>query len=137
MVSSGWSALSVRIVPGSVLAITGPVDHAAVFPLCRAAVHHGGAGTTAASIRAGLPTMVCWFSADQPFWGAALVRTGAGVSMKFSALNTDSLTERLATLLADRTASRAQELAASMTPPADAVRASADIVERAFTTSDM
>jgi UDP:flavonoid glycosyltransferase YjiC (YdhE family) len=57
--------------------------------------------------------------------------------MKFSALNTDSLTERLATLLADRTASRAQELAASMTPPADAVRASADIVERAFTTSDM
>jgi len=137
VVSSGWSALSVRIVPGSVLAITGPVDHAAVFPLCRAAVHHGGAGTTAASIRAGLPTMVCWFSADQPFWGAALVRTGAGVSMKFSALNTDSLTERLATLLADRTASRAQELAASMTPPADAVRASADIVERAFTTSDM
>jgi UDP:flavonoid glycosyltransferase YjiC (YdhE family) len=34
----------------------------------RATVHHGGAGTTAASLRAGIPSIVCPFFGDQPFW---------------------------------------------------------------------
>lgn len=129
VVSSGWSTIEERIDPSSAVATVGPVDHADIFPLCRAAIHHGGAGTTAASIRAGLPTMTCWFSADQPFWGAALTRTGAGHSVKFSRLNTDTLTAGVNVLLRHETSSRARELAASMTSPAAALRAAADLVE--------
>ncbi|CKN91514.1 glycosyltransferase [Mycobacterium tuberculosis] len=36
------------------------VSHAAVFPTCRAVVHHGGAGTTAAGLGAGIPTLILW-----------------------------------------------------------------------------
>jgi vancomycin aglycone glucosyltransferase len=49
------------------------VGQAAVFPACRAIVHHGGAGTTAASLRAGVPTLILfavWL--DQPMWAAAV-----------------------------------------------------------------
>jgi UDP:flavonoid glycosyltransferase YjiC (YdhE family) len=41
-------------------------------------VHHGGAGTTAASLRAGVPTLVTPFFADQPFWGQRVVELGVG-----------------------------------------------------------
>ncbi|WP_338893046.1 glycosyltransferase [Rhodococcus sovatensis] len=129
VVSSGWSALDEFMDPTAAVATVGPVDHATLFPLCRAAIHHGGAGTTAASIRAGLPTMTCWFSADQPFWGAALTRTGAGTSAKFTTLTTDTLASGIATLLRTDTASRAAELADSMTPASDSLQAAADLIE--------
>ncbi|SNT34537.1 glycosyltransferase [Rhodococcoides kyotonense] len=133
LISSGWSAFDERIDDASPVAVVGPVDHASVFPLCRAAIHHGGAGTTAASIRAGLPTMVCWFSADQPFWGAALVGLGAGVSTKFSRLDGTTLTAALETLLTDSTAAAARDLAAAAIRPEDALRAAADLVEWSVT----
>ena len=43
-----------------------------------AAVHHGGAGTTAAALRAGIPSVVVSFFADQFFWGSRLHQIGAG-----------------------------------------------------------
>lgn len=46
------------------------VPHDWLFPRVSAAVHHGGAGTTASSLRAGLPTLIVPFGGDQPFWGA-------------------------------------------------------------------
>ncbi len=50
--------------------------HAAVFPRCAAVVHHGGAGTAHASLRAGVPSVVVPHVADQFFWGAELRRLG-------------------------------------------------------------
>lgn len=131
VVSSGWSAIDESVDPTAAVATVGPVNHATLFPLCRAAIHHGGAGTTAASIRAGLPTMTCWFSADQPFWGAALTRTGAGTSAKFTTLTTDTLAAGIDTLLRPETAARAAELADSMTPAMDSLRVAADLIEGA------
>jgi UDP:flavonoid glycosyltransferase YjiC (YdhE family) len=46
--------------------VVGTVNYADVFPSCRAVVHHGGAGTTAAAVRAGIPTLILWSVADQP-----------------------------------------------------------------------
>jgi UDP:flavonoid glycosyltransferase YjiC (YdhE family) len=43
-----------------------------------AVVHHGGAGTTAAGLRYGKPTLVCPFFGDQFFWGEMVGRSGAG-----------------------------------------------------------
>ncbi len=50
--------------------------HDGLFPLMSAAVHHGGAGTTAAAARAGIPSVIVPFFGDQPFWAHCLYRKG-------------------------------------------------------------
>ena len=50
------------------------MKHAAVFPACRAVVHHGGAGTTAAGLRAGVPSLALWVGLDQQLWAGAIER---------------------------------------------------------------
>ncbi|UYN99861.1 MAG: glycosyltransferase family 1 protein [Devosia sp.] len=52
--------------------------HDALFPLVASTIHHGGAGTTGASLRAGKPTTICPFLGDQPFWGRQVARLGVG-----------------------------------------------------------
>ena len=52
------------------------VDHATVFPRCAAVVHHGGSGTTAATLRAGVPQLLCPFGFDQPAWAERLLWRG-------------------------------------------------------------
>lgn len=52
--------------------------HPHLFPLLAATVHHGGAGTTAASLSAGKPTFVCPVGADQFFWGQRVHMLGCG-----------------------------------------------------------
>ena len=54
------------------------VPHAWLFPRVAAVVHHGGAGTTAAGLRAGVPTIVIPFFGDQPFWGRRVADLGVG-----------------------------------------------------------
>lgn len=74
---TAWGGL--RSAEGSdrVFAIeTVPFDW--LWPQCAAVVHHGGAGATSASLRAGIPTIVVPFFADQPFWGQRVYELGAG-----------------------------------------------------------
>src|SRR5581483_10491641 len=66
------------------LKVVDAVNHAAVFPLCRAVVHHGGAGTTAAALRAGVPALILWHWLDQPFWAASLQHLKVGFGRRFS-----------------------------------------------------
>lgn len=54
----------------------GAVDHRALFPRCAAVVHHGGAGTSHAAARAGVPQAVVAFLDEQVAWGKALGRAG-------------------------------------------------------------
>ena len=54
------------------------VPHGWLLPRCKAIIHHGGAGTTAAGLRSGIPNLVVSFAADQPFWGARVHSIGAG-----------------------------------------------------------
>ncbi|GAA2428245.1 glycosyltransferase [Actinomadura vinacea] len=54
------------------------VPHTWLFPRMAAVVHHGGAGTTAAGLRAGAPTVVCPFFGDQAYWGRRVAALGAG-----------------------------------------------------------
>jgi UDP:flavonoid glycosyltransferase YjiC (YdhE family) len=62
--------------------------HDGLFPLMSAAVHHGGAGTTAAAVRAGIPSVIVPFFGDQPFWAYCLHRKGVAPP----ALNRKNLT---------------------------------------------
>ncbi len=71
--------------------VVGAVNHAAIFPACRAVVHHGGAGTTSAGMRAGIPTLVLWIGADQPIWAAQVKQLKVGSGRRLSATTRESL----------------------------------------------
>ncbi|RSN16793.1 glycosyl transferase [Streptomyces sp. WAC 05977] len=74
----------------------GDVPHAWLFPRTAAVVHHGGAGTTAAALRAGVPSLICPVFSDQPYWGDRVFRLGAGPRpLPLRDLTVDSLTARL------------------------------------------
>jgi hypothetical protein len=80
LLSAGWSDLGALDIPESVFLIKGDIPHDWLFADGRvcAVCHHGGAGTTAAGLRAGLPTIIVPFFGDQPFWGSAVAAAGAG-----------------------------------------------------------
>jgi UDP:flavonoid glycosyltransferase YjiC (YdhE family) len=107
------------------------VNHAAVFPSCRAVVHHGGAGTTAAGIRAGVPTLVLWVAAEQPLWGKQVTRLGVGRSRRFTASTRDSLLSDLRAVLTAEITDRSRLLATQMIAPSDSVAKAADLLEAA------
>lgn len=73
----GWQDLGRGALPETVLRVD-DVPHEWLFPRCAAVVHHGGAGTTAAGLRAGVPAVVCPYFADQPFWAARVAALGVG-----------------------------------------------------------
>ena len=110
--------------------VVGAVNYAATFPACRAIVHHGGSGTTALGLRAGIPTLILWTGGDQPFWGAQLKRLKVGTTRRFATTTRESLVADLRTILAPQYATQARELATRMTKPADSVMAAADLVEK-------
>ncbi|PHP04665.1 hypothetical protein B6F37_08780 [Mycobacterium tuberculosis variant bovis] len=107
------------------------VSHAAVFPTCRAVVHHGGAGTTAAGLRAGIPTLILWVTSDQPIWAAQIKQLKVGRGRRFSSATKESLIADLRTILAPDYVTRAREIASRMTKPAASVTATADLLEDA------
>ncbi|KAI8391677.1 uncharacterized protein BYT42DRAFT_610878 [Radiomyces spectabilis] len=77
------------------------VPHDWLFPRIRGVVHHGGAGTTAAGLKAGLPTIIKPFFGDQRFWGQRIEELGVGVCMP--KLSVDKLTDALVTITENKT----------------------------------
>jgi sterol 3beta-glucosyltransferase len=74
---SGWGGLGTLPQEGDVF-LADAVPHDWLFPRMAAVVHHGGAGTTGAAIRAGVPAAVVPFSVDQPFWASRVAALGVG-----------------------------------------------------------
>lgn len=74
---SGWSGLKTNDLPESIFMIDS-VPHSWLFPRTSAVVHHGGASTVAAGLRAGVPSIVIPFFGDQPFWGQRIADLGVG-----------------------------------------------------------
>jgi UDP:flavonoid glycosyltransferase YjiC (YdhE family) len=109
--------------------VVGTVNFAAIFPACRAVVHHGGGGTTAAGLRAGVPTLILWTLPDQPLWGAVVKRLKVGTARRFSSTTEKSLVADLHTILAPQYAARARQIATQMTKSTESVTAAADLVE--------
>jgi sterol 3beta-glucosyltransferase len=77
VIATGWGGLG-DVEGGDQTMVIERAPHRWLFPRVAAVVHHGGAGTTAAGLLAGRPTVVCPFQGDQYFWGAAVHRVGAG-----------------------------------------------------------
>jgi UDP:flavonoid glycosyltransferase YjiC (YdhE family) len=101
VVQSGWAELALASVPPHVI-VTKYVPHAWLFARAHAVVHHGGAGTTAACFRAGVPQAIVWHLGDQPVWGRHVARLGVGPSpIAARGLTAKALRSALDALLVD------------------------------------
>lgn len=116
LVSKGWGGLGGDSleVPENIFML-GNVPHDWLFQHVSCVVHHGGAGTTAAGITAGKPTIVVPFFGDQPFWGAMIARAGAGPPPIHSKqLTADKLAEAIKEALKPSMLEKAKELASKI-----------------------
>lgn len=116
LVSKGWGGLGADSVgiPDGVFML-GNCPHDWLFQHVSAVCHHGGAGTTAAGINAGKPTIVVPFFGDQPFWGAMVARAGAGPDpLPYKELTAEGLAKAIRVATKPETLERARELGAKI-----------------------
>jgi sterol 3beta-glucosyltransferase len=106
VLASGWGGLKASGLPPSVYMLES-APHDWLFPQVAAVVHHGGAGTTAAGLRAGKPTIISPFMADQPFWGNLVYQLGVGPKpIPQKRLTEGGLAEAIRTAVQDETMKR-------------------------------
>lgn len=99
VLQAGWSQLGEGALPKTILRAQ-YVPHDWLFPRAAGVVHHGGAGTTAAVLRAGVPHVVVHHLADQVHWGRLLARRGlAAPPISHHKLDADSLSAALHAVL--------------------------------------
>ncbi|MGV9347184.1 glycosyltransferase [Streptomyces spiralis] len=112
-----------------VLAV-GDVPHALLFPRVAAVVHHAGAGTSAAALGAGVPSVPVPVTADQPFWAARLAALGAATDpVLFGELTAERLADALDRAARDGRHARAAATAARRMAGEDAVGRTVKVVE--------
>lgn len=78
VLASGWGGLGAEALPKTIFPIH-EIPHSWLFPKMAALVHHGGMGTTAAGLRAGIPALILPVGGDQPFWADRIQRLGVGI----------------------------------------------------------
>ena len=106
---TGWGGLTAGPHDKDVY-VAEAVPHSWLLPRVRAVVHHGGAGTSAAAARAGAPSLVIPFCADQFFWADLLARRGVAPPALFPAHVASRLGPALDELLGAPIAERARVL---------------------------
>lgn len=77
VIAVGWGGISAADLPDAIFKLD-VCPHDWLFPQTSVVVHHGGAGTTAAGLRAGVPSIVVPHFADQPFWAERVKIAGVG-----------------------------------------------------------
>lgn len=129
IIAAGWGGLDADHCADTVFRIDS-VPHDWLFPRVSAVVHHGGAGTTAAGLRAGCPTLICPIFGDQPFWGEVVHQLGAGAAPIYQKkLTVDNLHDAIARLLTTPSIKkRANELAAQIREE-DGIAAAIAVIE--------
>lgn len=97
----GWGAVAQMPASASVF-YAEDVPHSWLFPYMAAVVHHGGAGTTAAGLRAGVPSIITPFLLDQYSWADCVVKSGVGLRPADSKrLTAEKLAEAIHTTVTD------------------------------------
>lgn len=74
---AGWAGLNAADL-GNSICVVESAPHDWLYPQAALVVHHGGAGTTGAMFRAGVPGVIVPFTAEQPFWGRRVAALGCG-----------------------------------------------------------
>lgn len=116
LLSKGWGGMGADdlSLPDNVFLLDN-VPHDWLFERVSCVVHHGGAGTTAAGITAGRPTVIVPFFGDQPFWGAMVARAGAGPHpIPHKQLTSEKLADAIHFCLMPATQQNANDLASKI-----------------------
>ncbi len=102
IIASGWAGLVPQDLPESVYVLDS-APHSWLFPRMAGVVHHGGAGTTAAALRAGVPSTIIPHFTDQPYWARRVYELGVGAKpIPRHKLTADKLTGAIHTLVTDK-----------------------------------
>jgi len=130
VLASGWGGLQSAQLNEDMFLLD-EVPHDWMFERVAAVVHHGGAGTTAAGLRAGRPTVVCPFFGDQTFWGWRVQELGVGPApVPQRCLNAERLADAIRQAVeSGEMQNRADALGAALRQE-DGIACAADFVER-------
>ncbi|KAH0369763.1 glycosyltransferase family 1 protein, partial [Aureobasidium melanogenum] len=120
LVSKGWGGLGGDDTPDNIFMLEN-TPHDWLFPRVKAVVHHGGAGTAAAGLKVGKPTMIVPFFGDQPFWGAMVSKAKAGAheAIPYKNLDAEKLAEGIKQCLTDEARENAEQIAKSIAAEGD------------------
>jgi len=132
VIQSGWSGLSANGALPHVH-VAKFVPHDWLLPRAFGMVHHGGAGTTAAAMRAGIPQAVVWHLGDQPVWGKHVHRQGVGPKpLAHHDLTSARLRAQINALLGTPSMSAAARALGEQIRKEDGVRGAVEAIERTF-----
>jgi len=113
ILATGWQGGSDETLPDTTFTLES-APHAWLFPRMAAVVHHGGAGTTAAGLRAGVPTVVIPHGLDQPAWARRVRELGVGTSLAHKRLTAERLAEAIQFVLKSEVREAAKGLGAKI-----------------------
>ena len=130
VIAEGWSGYKPARLPDNVFAVDA-IPHDWLLPKMAATIHHGGAGTTGAGLRAGIPQIVVPFVGDQFFWGLQVEKRGIGPRrVPHKSLSAAKLSEAISGVLNDQAMrKKAAEIGERVRAENGLARA-ADIIER-------
>nr|AWW17242.1 steroidal glycosyltransferase [Ornithogalum saundersiae] len=115
IINKGWGGLGNLAEPKESIYLLDNVPHDWLFLQCKAVVHHGGAGTTAAGLKAACPTTVVPFFGDQPFWGDRVHARGVGPApIPIDQFSLPKLVDAIKYMLDPKVKEQAVELAKAM-----------------------
>lgn len=115
IIFKGWGGIGTLKKPCDSIYLLDNCPHDWLFPQCAAVVHHGGAGTTAAGLRAACPTTIVPFFGDQPFWGDRVHAKGVGPApIPVGQFCLDKLVHAINFMMDPQVKERAVELAHAM-----------------------
>lgn len=137
VLATGWGSLAGANLPDTIYRVEA-VPHDWLFPQVAAAVHHGGAGTTAAAFRAGIPSVVVPHLVDQPFWGHRVFEMGVGPQpIPYKRITSESLTKAIAAATTDQEMKRRATALADQIKAEDGVAEAVKLVTHYFTNDHM
>ncbi|XP_024974116.1 sterol 3-beta-glucosyltransferase UGT80A2-like [Cynara cardunculus var. scolymus] len=115
IINKGWGGLGNLTEPKDFVYSLDNIPHDWLFLQCASVVHHGGAGTTAAGLKAACPTTIVPFFGDQPFWGERVHSRGVGPPpIPVDQFTLTKLVDAIKFMLDPKVKERAVELAKAM-----------------------
>jgi hypothetical protein len=131
VVSTGWCGVGSSDHTTDSVYLVGDCPHDWLFPRVSAVVHHGGAGTTAAGIRAGKSTVIVPFFGDQPFWGQMIARAQVGPwPVPYKELTAEKLAESITIALQPQAQEAAKRISKVIEAEAGAANTTKDILSQ-------
>ena len=129
---TGWEGMVTMPVSDRLYSVPA-VPHAWLFPQTAGVVHHGGAGSTAAGLHAGVPSLLVPFMADQPFWGRRVHALGVGPKpIPRRQLTAENLAGGIRLLVTDEAMRRRAADLGALIRAEDGVARAAELLEQHF-----